>query len=156
MREKQPALTNRKSVVFHRDNARPHTSLVVKKKLRSFGCEVMQHPYSLDLVPSDYHLFRSLQNNIDKPSEIILPIFSLTSPRSFTSSWPYRRIDPGIGPPTSVSITACIAGSVSLFDRSRCGPSWSGSSLDAPEGHVLPPIWIALLGLGLCSVLQFC
>ncbi|XP_020293890.1 histone-lysine N-methyltransferase SETMAR-like [Pseudomyrmex gracilis] len=33
---------------------------------KSFGWEMMQHPpYSPDLAPSDYHLFRSLQNNVD-------------------------------------------------------------------------------------------
>ncbi|EZA57360.1 Histone-lysine N-methyltransferase SETMAR [Ooceraea biroi] len=64
--EKRPELANRKGVVFHHDNAKPHTALVTKKKLKCFGWEVMQHPpYSPDLAPSDYHLFRSLQNNLD-------------------------------------------------------------------------------------------
>ncbi|EZA62088.1 Histone-lysine N-methyltransferase SETMAR, partial [Ooceraea biroi] len=55
-----------KGVVFHHDNAKPHTALVTKKKLKCFGWEVMQHPpYSPDLAPSDYRLFRSLQNNLD-------------------------------------------------------------------------------------------
>ncbi|EZA47555.1 Histone-lysine N-methyltransferase SETMAR [Ooceraea biroi] len=64
--EKRPELANRKGVVFHHDNAKPHTALVTKKKLKRFGWEVMQHPpYSPDLAPSDYHLFRSLQNNLD-------------------------------------------------------------------------------------------
>jgi histone-lysine N-methyltransferase SETMAR len=64
--EKRPELANRKGVVFHHDNAKPHTALVTKQKLKSFGWEVMQHPpYSPDIAPSDYHLFRSLQNNLD-------------------------------------------------------------------------------------------
>lgn len=38
VQKKWPALTNKKRVVFHYDNARLHTtSLVVKKKLQSFG-----------------------------------------------------------------------------------------------------------------------
>ena len=38
----------------------PHTSLVTRKKLLKLGWEVMPHPpYSPDLAPSDYHLFRS-------------------------------------------------------------------------------------------------
>lgn len=63
--EKRPELANRKGVVFHHDNARPHTSLVTKAKLRELGWEVLMHPpYSPDLAPSDYHLFRSLQSSL--------------------------------------------------------------------------------------------
>lgn len=37
--------------------------MATRKKLLEFGWEVMAHPpYSPDLAPSDYHLFRSLQN----------------------------------------------------------------------------------------------
>ena len=49
-------LETRKDVIFHQDNARPHTSLVTGKKLLELGWEVMPNPpYSLDLAPSDYH-----------------------------------------------------------------------------------------------------
>ena len=35
-------------------------------KLKDFGWEVLQHPtYSPDIAPSDFHLFRSLQNHLD-------------------------------------------------------------------------------------------
>ena len=45
--EKRPELTNRKGVVFHRDDARPHTSLVTLQKLLEFGWDVLpQPPYS--------------------------------------------------------------------------------------------------------------
>ena len=45
---------------------KPHTSLVTRKKLLELGWEVMPHPpYSLDLAPFDYHLFRSLQNHFN-------------------------------------------------------------------------------------------
>ncbi|KZC08453.1 Histone-lysine N-methyltransferase SETMAR [Dufourea novaeangliae] len=58
-------LVNRKGIVFHHDNARPHTSLVTRGKLLELGWEVMSHPpYSPDMAPSDYHLFRSLQNSL--------------------------------------------------------------------------------------------
>ena len=64
--EKRPELTNRKSVVFHRDDARPHASLVTRQKLLELGWDVLPHPpYSPDLAPSDYFLFRSLQNSLN-------------------------------------------------------------------------------------------
>lgn len=63
IKEKRPELANRKGVIFHHDNDRPHTSLVTRQKLLRLGWEVMLHPpYSPDIAPSDYHLFRSLQN----------------------------------------------------------------------------------------------
>ena len=66
IKEKRPELANRKGVIFHQDNARPHTSLVTHKKLLELGWKVMPHPpYSPDLAPSDYHLFRSLQNHLN-------------------------------------------------------------------------------------------
>ena len=52
--------------VFHYDNATPHTSLVTGQKLIRLGWRVMLHPpYSPDLAPSDYYLFRSLQNSLN-------------------------------------------------------------------------------------------
>ena len=66
IKEKWPELATRKGVIFHQDNARPHTSLVTRKKLLELGWKVIPHPpYSLDLAPSDYHLFRSLQNHLN-------------------------------------------------------------------------------------------
>ena len=45
---------------------RPHTSLVTRKKLLELGWEVMSRPpYSPDLAPSDYHLFRSLPYHLN-------------------------------------------------------------------------------------------
>ncbi|XP_026674121.1 histone-lysine N-methyltransferase SETMAR-like [Ceratina calcarata] len=63
IKEKRPELANCKGIVFHHDNARPHTSLATRTKLLELGWEVMSHPpYSSDLAPSEYHLFRSLHN----------------------------------------------------------------------------------------------
>lgn len=63
MKKIRPGLVNRKGVVFHHDNARPHTSIMTRNKLKELGWEVLMHPaYSPDLAPSDYHLFLSLQN----------------------------------------------------------------------------------------------
>ena len=65
IKKKRPGLTTRKGVIFHQDNATPHTSLVTRKKLSELGWEVMSlRPYTPDLAPSDYRLFRSLQNHL--------------------------------------------------------------------------------------------
>ena len=63
---KRPELVNRKGVIFHDDNATPHASLAIHQKLLRLGWEVMLHPpYRPDLAPSDYYLFRSLQNSLN-------------------------------------------------------------------------------------------
>ena len=63
IKDKRPELVNRRGVVFHHDNARPHVSMQTRQKLLELGWDMLPHsPYSPDLAPSDYHLFRSLQN----------------------------------------------------------------------------------------------
>ncbi|GFV27106.1 histone-lysine N-methyltransferase SETMAR [Trichonephila clavipes] len=63
LRQKRSELINRKGVVFHQDNARPHTSLVTRQKTLQLEWDTMPHlPHSPDLEPSDYYLFRSSQN----------------------------------------------------------------------------------------------
>ena len=64
--EKRPELVNRRRIIFHQDNARPHVSLMTGQKLLQFGWEVLIHPlYSTDLAPLDFHLFWSLQNSLN-------------------------------------------------------------------------------------------
>ena len=47
-------------------SAKSHTSLVTRQKLLELGSEVLPHPpYGPDLAPSDYFLFRSLQNSLN-------------------------------------------------------------------------------------------
>ncbi|GFX97709.1 mariner Mos1 transposase [Trichonephila clavipes] len=66
LQQKRSELINRKGVVFHQDNAIPHTSLVTHQKLLQLECDTMTDPpYSSDLAPSDYYLLRSLQNSLD-------------------------------------------------------------------------------------------
>lgn len=53
----------RSQVVFLDDNARPHRSKQTNAKIRELGWDRLDHPpYSPDLAPSDFHLFRSLQH----------------------------------------------------------------------------------------------
>ncbi|GFT68405.1 mariner Mos1 transposase [Trichonephila clavipes] len=60
--QKRPELANRRGVVFHQDNARPHTSVVNCQKLWELGWKVLMHPtYNSDLAPSNY-LFLALQD----------------------------------------------------------------------------------------------
>ena len=42
--EKWLELPNRKGVVFHHDNARPHTYLDTRQKLLELGWDVLPHP----------------------------------------------------------------------------------------------------------------
>lgn len=65
LKQKRPELVNRRGVVFHQDNAKPHTSLKSRQKIQELGWDLLPHPpYSPDLAPSDYYLFRSLQNSL--------------------------------------------------------------------------------------------
>ena len=66
MKEKRPELATRKGVIFHQDNAIPHTSFITHKKLLELGWEVMPHPpFNPDLAPSNYHLLCLLQNHLN-------------------------------------------------------------------------------------------
>ncbi|GFW33994.1 uncharacterized protein TNCV_286781 [Trichonephila clavipes] len=59
LQQKRSELINRKGVVFQKYNARPHTSLVTRQKLLQLEWDTMPHPpYSPNLAPSDYYLFR--------------------------------------------------------------------------------------------------
>ena len=62
--EKRPEYATRhEAIIFHHDKARLHVAIPVKIYLENSEWEVLPHPpYSPDLAPSDYHLFRSMQN----------------------------------------------------------------------------------------------
>jgi [histone H3]-lysine36 N-dimethyltransferase SETMAR len=45
------------------DNAQPHTAAITTQKLRQLHLNVLPHPpYSLDLAPSDFYLFRPMKS----------------------------------------------------------------------------------------------
>jgi len=54
-----------KRVLFLHDNAPAHQALATQKKLAYLGFQCLDHPpYSLDLVPLDYHLFPRLKKQL--------------------------------------------------------------------------------------------
>lgn len=64
--EKRPLFEQRhdKVILLH-DNARPHVAKPVKTYLETLNWEVLSHPpYSPDIAPSDYHLFRSMAHGL--------------------------------------------------------------------------------------------
>ncbi|XGW09192.1 hypothetical protein V3C99_011475 [Haemonchus contortus] len=47
------------------DNARPHRATMTRQKFQELGREVLPHlPYSPDLAPSDYYLFRTVMRHL--------------------------------------------------------------------------------------------
>ncbi|EYC29297.1 hypothetical protein Y032_0006g2895 [Ancylostoma ceylanicum] len=54
--------SEREKILLLIDNARPHISKKSYEKLTALGIDLVPHPpYSPDLAPSDYHVFRSTQ-----------------------------------------------------------------------------------------------
>ncbi|EGI58224.1 Mariner Mos1 transposase [Acromyrmex echinatior] len=54
-------------VILQHDNTRPHVAKPVKETLEALNWDVLSHlPYSSDIAPSDYHLFRSMTHSLSK------------------------------------------------------------------------------------------
>ena len=51
-------------VILQHNNARPHVAKVVKTYLEMLKWEVLHPPYSPNVAPSDYHLFRSMAHGL--------------------------------------------------------------------------------------------
>jgi [histone H3]-lysine36 N-dimethyltransferase SETMAR len=63
---KRPECANRhdKIILLH-DNARPHIAKSIKDIIKELNWEELAHPpYSPDIAPSDYHLFRSMAHGL--------------------------------------------------------------------------------------------
>ena len=53
------------NVILQHDNVRTHDAKPVKTYLETLKWEVLPHsPYSLDIAPSDYNLFRSMAHGV--------------------------------------------------------------------------------------------
>ena len=64
--EKHPELVNRKCIIFHQDNARPHVSLMIRQKSLQLGRKVLIHLlYPPGIAPSCFTLFLPLQNSLN-------------------------------------------------------------------------------------------
>ena len=54
-------------IYFLHDNARPHVAKQTHEKLLQLGWNVIAYPpYSSELAPTDYHLFRSLAHQLEE------------------------------------------------------------------------------------------
>ncbi|KAG5318098.1 MOS1T transposase, partial [Pseudoatta argentina] len=63
LKEKRPQRHDK--VTLLHDNARPHVAKPVKTYLETLKWEVLPHPpYSPDIAPSDFHLFRSMAHGL--------------------------------------------------------------------------------------------
>jgi transposase len=64
IRSKRRGLLSKRVLLLH-DNARPHTAAHRVDKLRALKFEVLKHPpYSPDLAPSGFHLFRPIKEHL--------------------------------------------------------------------------------------------
>jgi hypothetical protein len=99
----QKRSSRRHGVILQHDIARPHTAYMTKAAVQELDWEILPHPsYSPDLAPSDYHLFRSLSDNLqgvsfnnDAELQNWLDEFFTAKPADFFKRWteslPERR-----------------------------------------------------------------
>jgi hypothetical protein len=89
IQQKRPC--RRHGVILQHDSALPDSANLTKADIQELDSEILSHPpYSPDLAPSDYHLFRSLSPTIcvEFPSGMTLS----SEIGSTISSWSNRQI----------------------------------------------------------------
>ena len=80
LHEMRPALVNCQNVILLDDNVRPHTESVTQETIFKLQCFILPHqPYSLDLAPTYYQVFCSLQNLKNFSSEEVVNTISAIS-----------------------------------------------------------------------------
>jgi hypothetical protein len=79
-----------KGVVLLHDNTCPHTAARTTALIKRFNWEIFDHPpYSLDLVPSNYHLFSKM-----KVSLATQHFHSNEKPMHGVNNWPHTLAAP--------------------------------------------------------------
>ena len=87
LNEKHPELVNRKRVMFHQGNARPHISLKTRQKLLTVW---LGSSNSFIIAPLDFYLFQSLQDSLNGQSFSSLCVCSLSRSVVSDSLWLHR------------------------------------------------------------------
>src|SRR3569832_1056517 len=73
LHENEPALVNKRGLLLLHENARPYVSQITTKKLNQLKIKVLLHPPSSpDLSPTDYHLFKRLDNFLTGKSFLLI------------------------------------------------------------------------------------
>ena len=63
LRQKRP--NSRHKMILQHDNARPHVAKMTISAIQELKWEILQHPpYSPDIAPSDFYLFRTIANDL--------------------------------------------------------------------------------------------
>ncbi|KAF2346517.1 hypothetical protein FHG87_022727 [Trinorchestia longiramus] len=113
--EKKPALVNRRGPILLHDNARPHVARMTVQKFTELGYETLPHlPYSSDLSPTDYHLFKHLSTILDGKTFRSKQKVETTF-KDFVASRPLTFYQQGINN-LVVRWQRCIAAQGSYFD----------------------------------------
>ena len=82
---------NRKDIVLHHDNARPHAALGTRQKIAELGWKILlRPPYSPDLAPSDYH--KKFKNEEDIKQALVN--FFASKDETFLKNGIYKLLAP--------------------------------------------------------------
>ena len=131
------ALVNRKGPVLLQDNAWPHVTQPVLQKLRELSYGVLPHPpYSPDLLPTEYHLFKSLENLLQE-KHIHNQQETENAFQEFIESWSTYFYATGISKLISCWQNVLIVSSVQSLSLVRLfATTWTAACQAAVHVHV--------------------